>query len=61
MVVPFQEHVCNMFADLDTMMGATAEVGCTEFGDLPFGACEDPVRSIEDFYFIANGAKLQDT
>ena len=25
-------------------MGATAEVGCTEFGELPFGACEDPVR-----------------
>ena len=44
MVINCKVHVCNMFADLDTMMGATAEVGCTEFGDLPFGACEDPVR-----------------
>ena len=44
MVVYFHAHICNMFADLDTMMGATAEVGCTEFGDLPFGAWEDPVR-----------------
>ncbi len=32
-----------VFTDLDTLMGATAEVGCTEFGELPFGACEDPV------------------
>ena len=44
MVINCKVHVCSMLADLDTMMGATAEVGCTEFGDLPFGACEDPVR-----------------
>ena len=29
----------GFFSDLGTMMGATAEVGCTEFGELPFGAC----------------------
>ena len=34
----------SFHSDLDSMMGATAEVGCTEFGELPFGACEDPVR-----------------
>ena len=28
--------------DLESYSGE--EVGLTEFGDLPFGACEDPVR-----------------
>ena len=44
MAINCEVQVYSMFTDLDTMMGATAEVGCTEFGDLPFGACEDPVR-----------------
>ena len=38
--------------DLDSMMGA--EVGCKDFSDLPFGACEDPVRFVYTFCLLAS-------
>eukprot|EP00918_Siedleckia_nematoides_P075131 GHVU01164295.1.p1 GENE.GHVU01164295.1~~GHVU01164295.1.p1 ORF type:complete len:938 (+),score=116.09 GHVU01164295.1:61-2814(+) len=31
--------------DMDSMVAS--EVGCTEFGDLPFGACEDPITDLQ--------------
>ena len=33
-----------MCSDLDSM--SEGEVGVNEFGELPFGACEDPVRLV---------------
>lgn len=35
-------HIFRFIADFDALLAG--EVGGVEFGKLPFGACEDPIR-----------------